>query len=194
MKRIFQGLVAGILFCSTTALQAQSVEQRLQELEDQRAITQLVVVDYANALDLMDMAAFADLFAPDGVFSLGGMERKGPDQIRTMFAATSPNTVPPTMPPLPQGVLPMPPMETPMRPRMVPHVITNPSYRISGNSAEGRSYWMEIMLIEGRPGIVNMGHYDDQLKKVGGKWKFARRTVIRDVPIGTSVVPLKDKP
>jgi SnoaL-like domain len=55
------------------------------------------------------------------------------------------------------------------------------------NTAKGICYWSEIMPIDGRPGIVNMGHYEDVLKKVDGKWKFAKRTIVTDVPIGTMI-------
>jgi outer membrane murein-binding lipoprotein Lpp len=165
------------------------LETRVQALEDQEAIRQLVVADYATALDFMDMKAYAGLFTDDGELSIGGMVMKGHEAIERMFAPPPPGSPPPPPMPVQPGVKPMPPMDGPPRPRQVPHVITNTSYTIDGDSAKGVCYWSEIMLIDGRPGIVNMGHYEDVLKKVNGKWKFAKRTIMRDVPVGTLITP-----
>lgn len=178
---------AGPAMAATQPVTLKSLAAQVQKLEDQQAIYKLVVTDYATALDLMDMNAYAKLFTDDGVLSLGGIVFRGHEQIRDMFKH-DPNALPPSLP-LPRGVLPMPPMEGPPRPRMVPHVITNVAYTITGNTAKGICYWEEIALVEGRPGIINMGHYEDELSKVNGQWKFAKRTIVRDVPIGTSVVP-----
>lgn len=194
MKRILQGLAVAALLVAAPPAMAQSVEARLQTLEDQEQIRELVVNDYSRALDLMDMHSYASLFTADGELSIGGLVVKGPENIAKMFAPPPPGAPPMALPPPPPGVLPMPAPDGPSRPRQVPHVITNTSYKVDGNTAEGISYWMEIMLIEGRPGIVNMGHYEDKLRKVDGHWKFAKRTIVRDVPLGTSILPASGTP
>jgi SnoaL-like domain len=59
-------------------------------------------------------------------------------------------------------------------------------YEVHGDTASGGAYWTETTLVNSKPAVVGSGHYVDELKKVNGKWKFTKRTVIRDVPAMTA--------
>jgi len=161
---------------------ASKLEARVQALEDQYEIEQLVVVKYGNALDAFDGKAYAALFTSDGVLDLVGNEFKGPAAIEAMFANPA-SMAPPPKP----GAPPMPPMPKPEPGQiLVPHVITNTSYKIDGNTAKGRSYFQEITTVDGKPQIINSGHYDDELRKEDGTWKFVRRNIEQDSPPASS--------
>jgi SnoaL-like domain len=187
--KILTVIAASALIISLPAFAADSLETRVQgleaqvqTLEDQYAIEQLVVVKYSKALDTFDGKAYAANFTSDGVLVLG-REFKGRAEIESMF--TNPAAM---MPPPKPGDPPRPPIAPMPKPVpgkiTVPHVITNTSYKIDGNTATGRCYWQEIALIDGKPQITFAGHYDDVLRKVNGEWKFARRTINSDVPPG----------
>ena len=76
-------------------------------------------------------------------------------------------------------------------PYQVPHIIGNPFYNITGDTAVGGAYWSEIKMVDGRPLATWAGHYQDALRKADGQWKFTRREIIRDVP---PRVPLRGVP
>ena len=180
MKYIFNTFILLAFTVIGTAHAAKSIEERLLFLEDQYHIEQLAVVKYANALDAFDGKAYAALFTADGVLSIVGTEFKGIKAIEDMFA--NPASMGP--PPKP-GEEPKPPivMPTPEPGQiLVPHVITNTSYAIEGNTATGRSYFQEITTVDGKPQIINSGHYDDILRKENGEWKFVRRNIMQDSP------------
>ena len=177
-------LSVGVVSLSTNVLaESRSVEERLQFLEDQYEIEQLAVVKYANALDAFDGKAYAALFTKDGVLDLVGNEFKGQKAIEEMF--TNPASMGP--PPKP-GEEPVPfEMPTPEPGQiLVPHVITNTSYAIDGDTATGRCYFQEITTVAGKVEIINSGHYDDVLRKEDGVWKFVRRNIMQDHPPASS--------
>jgi hypothetical protein len=173
-----------VIFISAGSLNAaESLESRIQFLEDQYAIEQLVVVKYGNALDAFDGKAYAALFTSDGVLDLVGNVFSGTAEIEGMF--DNPASMGP--PPKP-GEEPVDfEMPVPELGRIVmQHVITNTSFQIEGNRASGRSYYQEVTTVEGKAQIVNSGHYDDILRKENGLWKFERRNIIQDNPPASS--------
>jgi SnoaL-like domain len=154
-------------------------------LEDQNAIEQLVVVKYGAALDAFDGAAYAALFTDEGVLDLVGNEFKGRGAIEGMFKNPASMGPPPKPGDPPRAPRVMPKLEPGQI--LVPHVITNTSYQIVGNTATGRCYFQEITTVAGKPQIVNVGHCDDTLRKEGGVWKFVRRNIMQDHPPASRV-------
>jgi hypothetical protein len=67
----------------------------------------------------------------------------------------------------------------------VPHMTGSLAYEVHGDTATGIAYWTETTLVDGKAVVAGSGHYEDELKKVAGHWKFAKRTVVRDVPAMT---------
>lgn len=67
---------------------AESLEQRVRSLEDRAAITQLIVSDYADAIDRTDTQALAALFTVDGEFASRWTDLASmPEKLREVFAA-----------------------------------------------------------------------------------------------------------
>jgi hypothetical protein len=155
---------------------ADSVEARLAALEDNQAINALVVGTYPRTLDEMRLHDYAALFTSDGELILGDVTLKGPTRIEKYLSTPGVFDEKPK-----PGEKPKPPSPLPA-PHQVPHIISNPSYTITGNTAVGGAYWTEAMMVNGHAQVVGMGRYKDELRKVNGQWKFARREIIRDVP------------
>lgn len=133
-------------------------------LVDRQAIDQLVEGDYPRALDGRDWDAYAGTYTEDGELSLGGQTAKGRAEIKK-FVAALPNDNP------------------------VIHVISNLSYKLAGDTAAGGAYWQDIGLVNGAPGVVVAGHYDDTLRKVDGRWLFSKRAIVIDYAAPAPATP-----
>jgi hypothetical protein len=50
---------------------------------------------------------------------------------------------------------------------------------IEADTATGRSYWYEfdLEMPARQPVVLAYGHYEDELRKVDGKWLFSRRKI-----------------
>lgn len=133
---------------------AQQPDAQLQAMVDRQAIDQLVAGDYPRALDAQDWDAYVAHFTADGELSLGPQTAKGSVEIKQLLEG--------------------------LPPERINHVISNLSYRIDGDTATGGSYWQDIGLVNGAPGVIVAGHYDDTLRKVDGEWKFTKRAIVID--------------
>jgi uncharacterized protein (TIGR02246 family) len=156
MNRTLGVLVAALALAACQP----AADPRVAAIADRMAIDQLVAGDYPRALDAHDWDAYAATYTDDGVMSLAGQEAKGRAGIKTFLAALPPDHI--------------------------NHVISNLSYKISGDTATGGAYWQDIGLVDGKPGVVVAGHYEDTLRKVGGEWKFARRSIVIDFAAPTA--------
>jgi hypothetical protein len=145
------GLLAVALLASACAQQS---DPRLGALIDRQAIDQLVAGDYPRALDAHDWDTYVGYFTEDGELSLGTQSAKGPAEMKKLLEG--------------------------LGDERINHVISNLSYRVDGNAATGGAYWEDIGLVNGAPGVVVAGHYEDALRKVDGEWKFAKRTIAID--------------
>ena len=152
MRRLI-GLIACALIA--TACQQQQPDPRIGAIADRLAIDQLVAGDYPRALDARDWDAYAATYTQDGEIALGDQSAKGRDGIKAFVGAL------------------------PADPRVI-HVISNLSYEIAADAATGGAYWQDIGLVDGKPGVVVAGHYDDELRKVNGKWLFSKRSIVTD--------------
>jgi ketosteroid isomerase-like protein len=140
-----------------------SFEARLQRLEDVEAIRRLLQ-DYRRFLDAKDFAAYADLFSRDGGEWHGGLGRaQGPDAIRALLEEKIGYAAP----------------ERPQN----GHLVVNPVIEVNGDSATAESTWVFVGLgDDGRPTMLLVGHYSDELVRDGGTWKFQRRRAHTDLP------------
>ena len=135
--------------------------------EDRAAIEQLMTGDYPRALDGRNWKVYSEMWTDDGEFLYRGNLYKGPAAIAKVFDR------PPA--PGPNGAPAAPPART-------MHVVTNISLKIDGDRASGGAYWQTIGLRSGQAVILGGGHYDDELRRVGGRWKFTKRAILYDVP------------
>ncbi len=140
---------------------AESVEARLQRLEDREAIRK-VIMDYGRFLDGRDFLAFSRLFANNGGEWVGGMgSAKGPAAIRKLM----------------EDSIGIKSRGTNF------HLFTNESIQVDADHATALTKW--IFVVQGpdkRPQLVYLGHYDDTFVREEGAWKFQRRIVSGDIP------------
>lgn len=139
-----------------------SVEQRLQRLEDLEEIRRLFL-DYGHFLDQKDFSSYARLFAADGAWRGGIGEATGPDDIEAMLVQAIGNGT--------------------GRPSC--HLVANPRIELDGDRARARVTWVFLVGDEedGSPKVALVGHYDDELVREGGSWRFLRRLAPRDIPV-----------
>jgi uncharacterized protein (TIGR02246 family) len=142
------------------AAAAPSVEQRLRLMEDKEDIRDLLV-SYGRDFDKRDFAAYASLFAKDGVWMGGAQGTQayaGPEAIRAFVSKTFP------MSSFPGSF----------------HIMSSPEIHIDGpDTAHAWSRWTYVVIgLHGEPAPFAAGYYEDSLVKEGGIWKFKMRQVL----------------
>ena len=136
---------------------------RLQRLEDIEQIRRLLV-DYGRHLDRRDFAAYAGLFAEQGVWDGGFGAGTGPAQIQAMMEKSIGGT-------LIEGS------------QSNFHLLTNFEIEVEGDQGRAWSRWSFVgQDPDKRARILYAGRYDDQFVREGGRWKFKRRAVTGDLP------------
>jgi ketosteroid isomerase-like protein len=146
-----------------------SAEARLRRLEDLEQIRQLFV-EYKMVLDKQDFAAYGALFAADGEFiatpEQGLQQAKGPAAIQALVEA-------------------MPGSLLGSEPGADFHVVVNPLIELDAadpDRAQAQVTWLYVVKGEdGAPALCKLGHYDDQLIREAGQWRFLRREAPTDI-------------
>jgi uncharacterized protein (TIGR02246 family) len=143
-----------------------TVEQRLQRVEDQLAISR-ILVDYAARQDARDYAGYAALFARNGEWVNGKNVYKGREAIQKMLV----------------GLYGAPPQGYVNSDSY--HINTNFQIDVEGDRATARSRHLLILRgPKGEPTPSLAGRYEDELIREGGQWKILRRV---DTPIMPSI-------
>jgi len=162
-----------------------SLEARLQAVEDRQAIEQLMMGDYCIALDRRMWKDYAATFTEDGELVQGRSVTKGRKAIEELMSqprAAAPGAPAPPAPPAGEF-------------GATKHVVTNLDLKLNGDTATATAYWQTIAI---RPGgatvIAGVGHYIDQLRKVHGKWLFARREIVNPLRPDTAGAPPPSPP
>ncbi|HUK00707.1 MAG TPA: nuclear transport factor 2 family protein [Steroidobacteraceae bacterium] len=177
MKSVLRALIAFSCLLAGSAWSADDLAARLTAVQDRQAIDQLVLGDYPRALDEQRLRDYAALFTSDGQLVLPGLATlKGPDAIYKFLSTPGVFDAAPA-----PGAPRRPPSPLP-KPYEIPHITSSPSYKVTGTTASGGAYWTEVRMVDGKPQVIGSGHYVDELRKVNGQWKFAKRTILRDVP------------
>jgi len=142
--------------------QDQTLEQRLQRVEDELAIRR-VLVDYAATQDARDYAAYAALFAKEGEWVNGRTVHKGREAIFKMLVDL-------------YGV-PPPGFQN----NDSYHLTSNPEINLNGDRATARSRHLLVLRgPRGEPTPALAGRYEDEFIREDGKWKILRRV---DFPV-----------
>ena len=140
-------------------------EVRLRRLEDLEQIRQLFV-EYKMVLDKQDFAAYGALFAADGEFVAGPQRARGPAAIQALVEA------------MPGSLLGSAPGED-------FHVVINPLIDLDPadpDRATAQVTWLYVIKGEdGGPALCKLGHYDDQLIREAGRWRFLCRDAPTDI-------------
>jgi ketosteroid isomerase-like protein len=141
-----------------------SLEQRIQRLEDERDIRELLVL-YGEHLDARDYAAYGSLFASDGVWTGGLGSAAGPAAIQKLLEATYGKQE--------QGFINKESF----------HLITTMEVDAEGDVAKARSRYLSFRSSpDAQPVVAIAGRYFDDLVREGGKWKFRSRTTHGVIP------------
>ena len=139
---------------------SDSIEARLQRLEDLQAINQLFI-DYGEHLDAGDFEAYAQLFADDGEVLLGPMGRaSGRAEIQALMTKTLAASVGTTF-----------------------HIVSSPRITLDGDTASSTVMWSVATAAADRLARISMvGHHVDDLVRTPDGWRFQRRRGVVDLP------------
>lgn len=153
--------------CSTdTEVQSDLVsdlEKRVQRIEDHQAVLD-VLVRYGRLLDEKDLVGYSNLFADDGVWEGGIGSATGPEGIQemleTVFGRVEPGQYGADY-----------------------HIMSDFEIDVNGDTAVSWSRWTWIIESEeGKPIGQRSGHYEDELVKLNGEWKFKYRLTVTELP------------
>lgn len=146
------------------AAETVALAERVQRLEDAKEIHDLLI-RYGLTLDGRDYKAYASLFAKDGVWIGGFGTHRTPAGIEAMLEKN------------------MGPARPGVRNKDNFHLLTNEIIDVQGDRATAVSRLIfYVKGPDGRPAPQFAGHYQDELVREDGRWKFARRVVQGDMP------------
>jgi uncharacterized protein (TIGR02246 family) len=136
----------------------------VQQLEDQEEIRQ-VLVAYGEYLDSRNYAAYASLFAHDGVWTGGFGSASGPAQIQAMLEKNLGKAEP--------GFVN----------KSSFHLMTTMVVQVTGDKATAQSrYLFYTATSDNKPGATLAGRYVDAFVREDGKWKIKSRTTHGVIP------------
>lgn len=147
------------LIVAAQAPNPASIEARLQRIEDEKAIERLLL-EYGRTLDARDFAAYAALFAADGVWKGAQGAYTGPREIQTQMEKIFTDAAAD----IPRG--------------QNFHVMSDFVIDVQGDRATARSKFIFYKLDGRKPVAEVAGRYEDVLIRVGGAWKFLSRTAL----------------
>ena len=153
-----------------------ALEKRVQQLQDEKAIRE-VVVRYGEYLDARDYAAYASLFASDGVWTGGFGSFTGPAAIEEMLEKNLGKPQP--------GFIN----------KANFHLMTTVVVDVDGDTARARSrYTFFIASPDNRPTPALAGRYVDEFVRENGTWKIKRRTTYGVIPYRDENDPKRQPP
>jgi uncharacterized protein (TIGR02246 family) len=139
------------------------LEARVKRMEDREAIHALFM-RYRQCLDEKDFGGYAALFAEDGEFVAMGGTAKGRAGIQELVDGM-------------RGSLLTAVVGDDL------HIVVNPEIAVDGDRATARSTWIYLVRgDDGEPTLSKVGHYEDELVREEGSWRFARRFAPMDMP------------
>jgi uncharacterized protein (TIGR02246 family) len=155
---------------------ARSLDERLRALEDEREIRDLLI-RYAVALDRRDFAGYCALFTEDGHWYGRAGDVRGRAAIEQMLLDS--------FGPTPDGFVNTSNF----------HLMTNFLIEVDGDTARADSRITYFARGENdRPVPMLAGRYEDEFVRVGGRWLFASRQVIGEIPtIAEAPVPTPEE-
>jgi ketosteroid isomerase-like protein len=136
---------------------------------DDRAQIEDLMARYLFAMDWNDFDTYAECFTEDGVLDYAMGTTSGRENIRAEARRFKENV----------GTLYV---DSEGRPAKLRHVVAHKAIRVEGDRAWNTGFWFE-MANDGPDGALKMGtfgHYEDELARIGGEWKFKRRKIYNE--------------
>lgn len=146
--------------------------QRVQQLEDQEEIRQLLIA-YGELLDSRDFAGYAALFARDGVWTGGFGSATGPAEIQAMLEKNLGKPEP--------GFVN----------KSNFHLMTTEVVKVAGDTATAQSRYMFFTATDSKPVASLAGRYVDTFVRENGKWKIRSRTTHGVIPWRDGSIPAR---
>ncbi|MEO6041163.1 MAG: nuclear transport factor 2 family protein [Croceibacterium sp.] len=137
---------------------------------DDRALIENMSNHYMVAVDAGDIETVMKTWADDGVLDwVGGVEH-GADAIRKAMSKFGGGAV--------MGTIPLGATER----QRNQHQIVNHVIMVNGDTATSFAYWFALTnkTTHGQIEVLYMGHYEDELARINGEWKFKKRTVFNE--------------
>jgi uncharacterized protein (TIGR02246 family) len=159
--------IATLVGCASPAGQSipPEVSARLQQLEDIEGIRTLFA-DYGRTLDDRDFAAFSQLWATESEFAGGaGNVALGPAAIGALLEKLIEGNFPDSA-------------------GTNAHLFFNERIQLDGDAATAVSKGgFMVASAENQPVMSILATYEDQLVREDGRWKFARRAILGNIPV-----------
>lgn len=161
---------------SASGAESRSLDQRLRALEDEREIRELLI-RYAVCLDRRDFTGYSALFTQDGHWYGRAGDVRGRAAIEQMLLDS--------FGPTPEGFVNTSNF----------HLMTNFLIEVEGDTARADSRITYFARGENdRPVPMLAGRYEDEFVRVEGRWLFASRQVIGEIPtIAEAPVPTPEE-
>lgn len=181
-NRIVLGLAGGLAAAGLVFAAAATGARYGNDYARDRAEIDDLLARYSFALDWQDPELYASTFTEDGVLIWAGGTVTGRqaivNEMRNARAADERANA----------------ATAPLRPFRRRHFITNVVLKIDGDRATERGYWFEFNNdnADRKPYVGAYGHQQDDLKRVNGRWYFARRQIFneqREAMAATAVSP-----
>jgi uncharacterized protein (TIGR02246 family) len=134
-----------------------------------RAAIEDLMARYLFALDYNDLDSFIDMFTDDAVFDFARGRISGKDEILTAVRSF-------------KARIGEHYKDEEGNAAVLRHVLANTAIRVVGDRAWTRAQWFE-MANDGPGKSLKMGTfgiYEDQLRKVGGRWLFSERRILNE--------------
>lgn len=158
--------LAAAVAIGLAAAPATAATNEQQYAADRAAIEQLES-EYLFALDWGDADSYAALFAEDGKLEWARGSATGPKAIHEEVQRFL------------KVIRQVYGDDGSGKPVTLRHFITNQAIFVDGEKASGRVYWFEVANngANHSPAIGSFGHYEDEMRKVNGKWLFVSRKI-----------------
>ena len=163
-----KGILSAMALLLATAPTAAFAQEH--SYADDRAYIENLSNHYMAAVDAGDIATVMDTWAEDGVLDWVGGVENGRAEIEAAMSNFGGAGV--------MGSLPPDATER----RRTRHRIINHVINVNGDTATSFAYWFAMTnnTTHGQIELLYMGHYEDELVRVGDEWKFKKRTVYNE--------------
>jgi len=171
-----QAFIAGaVALCLATSLPlVRAAAPAPQKYDAQYARDRAEIEDlqarYLFALDWQDADAYAATFTPDGVLDWTGGIIRGRDAIRAEVGKMKANFAKHDA------------VDAPLRPARLRHLTSATVIRVDGDRATSAVEWFEIDDDSKKrtPNVTAYGHFEDELRRVDGKWLIASHKIYNE--------------